>query len=118
MNLKAVYILRYDDEFSNEQIGIFENKAMMFKALHGVLRDHLDVDEDDSETVRDELDNFTYEKSEIDTTLDRVYTLYEYNAKGFYFIDTYSIKTLPFPLDYQAVVESKINQIDLQGIYY
>lgn len=115
MNLKTVYILRYDDEFSNEQIGIFENKATMFKVLHVVLRDHLDVDEDDSEVVRDELDNFTYEKSEIDATLDRVYTLYDYNSKGFDFIDTCSIK--PIPLQYQSVVESKVNQIDLKGIY-
>lgn len=115
MNLKTVYILRYDDEFSNEQIGIFENKATMFKVLHVVLRDHLDVDEDDSEVVRDELDNFTYEKSEIDATLDRVYTLYDYNSHGFDFISTCSIK--PIPLQYQSVVESKVNQIDLKGIY-
>lgn len=116
MNLKTVYILRFNDGLDNEQIGIFESKAMMFKALHVVLRDHLDVDLDDSDAVRDELDDFMYEKSEVDISLNTIYTLYEYNSHGFDFISTYSIK--PSPLDYQAVVESKINQIDLNGIYF
>lgn len=42
-------------------------------------------------------------------------TLYEYNSHGFDFISTCSIK--PIPLQYQSVVESKVNQIDLKGIY-
>lgn len=115
MNLKTVYILRFNDGFDNEQIGIFESKVTMFKALHVVLRDHLDVDLDDSEAVRDELDYFMYEKSEVDISLNTIYTLYEYNSHGFDFISTCSIK--PVPLQYQSVVESKVNQIDLKGIY-
>lgn len=42
-------------------------------------------------------------------------TLYEYNSHGFDFISTCSIKLIP--LQYQSVVESKVNQIDLKGIY-
>lgn len=115
MSKKTVYILRYDDELDHEQIGVFESKALMFKSLYTNVRDDLDVEIDDPEDVADVLDYYSYEIATIDTSLNKVYTLYEYNSNSFDFIAIYNSK--PSSIDYHGIVESKINQKDLQGIY-
>ena len=117
MNKKEVYILRYDDDSSNEQIGIFETKALMFKTLYENMRDDLDIDIEDPIAVLDTLDYYTYETTQVDTSQNKVYTLYEYSCNGFNYISTVDANTKNRELGYLAVVESAINQKDLQGIY-
>lgn len=114
MNEKRVYILRYSDEYTNEQIGIFENKTLMFKALYANIRDDIDIDIDDPNAVLDVLDYYIYETDKINVALNTVYTLYERNSYGFDYISSFSIK--PNESDEYVVVESSINQKDLNII--
>lgn len=124
MKLKQVYILRYDDELDHEQIGIFDSKKLMSKALCVVLEDHLDVDFDDPTSVSDILDYFSLETDYILSTNDekdledsKLYTVYEYSSSSYEFISTFAIN--PNMSDSYEVVQSKrskLNEIDFKGL--
>lgn len=124
MKLKQVYILRYDDELDHEQIGIFDSKKLMSKALRVVLEDHLDVDFDDPTSVSDILDYFSLETDYILSTNDekdledsKLYTVYEYSSSSYEFISTFAIN--PNMSDGYEVVQSKrskLNEIDFKGL--
>ncbi|RIN23970.1 hypothetical protein [Staphylococcus succinus] len=114
MNTKKIYILRYDDETDHEQIGVFESKTLMFRALHIVIRDFLDIDIDNPDEISDVLDFYTYETNEIDVSKNRVYSVYKYGSNSYDFISTFMTK--PQPSDGHCVIESKINEIDFKFI--
>ncbi|WP_436962396.1 hypothetical protein [Staphylococcus shinii] len=114
MNMKKVYILRYDDGMDHEQIGVFESKTLMFHSLHIVIRDYLDIDIDNPDEISDVLDFYTYEIDEIDVSKNTVYSVYEYGSNNYSFVSTFMTK--PQKSDWHCVVESEINEIDFKII--